>query len=78
MVATASAPQSVATKNAQSVAAASAIRRGTTRLSGMSVAANRSSRPLSHEGVTYYFCSAGCRQAFEADPAAHVKKETRC
>ncbi len=45
---------------------------------GMSVAANRSSRPLSHEGVTYYFCSAGCRQAFEADPAAHVKKETRC
>jgi Cu+-exporting ATPase len=23
-----------------------------------------------HEGRTYYFCSAGCQQAFEADPVA--------
>jgi xanthine dehydrogenase accessory factor len=45
---------------------------------GMTVAANGSSRPLSHDGVTYYFCSGGCRRAFEADPAAYVKKETRC
>ncbi len=22
-----------------------------------------------HEGRTYYFCSAGCRERFEADPA---------
>jgi xanthine dehydrogenase accessory factor len=45
---------------------------------GMTVAADRSSRPLEHDGVTYYFCRAGCRHAFEADPAAYVKKGTRC
>jgi len=22
-----------------------------------------------HDGRTYYFCSAGCRERFEADPA---------
>ena len=30
------------------------------------------------DGVTYYFCRAGCRRAFEADPAAYVEKGTRC
>jgi Cu+-exporting ATPase len=25
-----------------------------------------------HEGRTYYFCSPGCRAAFEQDPAAHL------
>jgi xanthine dehydrogenase accessory factor len=50
---------------------------------GMTVAAGPSSRgasghPLCRDGVTYYFCSAGCRSAFEKDPAAYVKKETRC
>jgi len=45
---------------------------------GMTVAADESSYPLEHEGVTYYFCSAGCRREFEADPAAYVKRGTRC
>src|ERR1022692_217596 len=45
---------------------------------GMTVAADPSSCPLEHEGVTYYFCRAGCRREFEKDPAAYVKKETRC
>jgi xanthine dehydrogenase accessory factor len=45
---------------------------------GMTVAADRSSHPLELDGVTYYFCRAGCRRAFEADPAAYVKKGTRC
>jgi xanthine dehydrogenase accessory factor len=52
---------------------------------GMTVTAGPSGRPLEHEGVTYYFCSSGCRQAFEKDPAAYVKAayvatetETRC
>ena len=45
---------------------------------GMTVAADDSSYPLVHDGVTYYFCGTGCRRAFEADPAAHVKKGTRC
>jgi len=45
---------------------------------GMTVAADDSSYPLVHDGVTYYFCRVGCRRAFEADPAAYVKKGTRC
>jgi xanthine dehydrogenase accessory factor len=45
---------------------------------GMSVPAGPASRPLEHDGVTYYFCCAGCRAEFEKDPAAHVKRETRC
>jgi YHS domain-containing protein len=40
--------------------------------------AGKSSRPLEHDGVTYYFCGTGCRRAFEADPAAYVEKGTRC
>jgi xanthine dehydrogenase accessory factor len=45
---------------------------------GMTVVAGESSYPLEHDGVTYYFCRAGCRRAFEADPAAYVEKGTRC
>jgi xanthine dehydrogenase accessory factor len=45
---------------------------------GMTVSADRSGKPLEYAGVTYYFCSAGCRRAFEKDPAAYVKRETRC
>jgi xanthine dehydrogenase accessory factor len=45
---------------------------------GMAVTAGAAGRPLEHDGVTYYFCSAGCRRAFEQDPAAYVKRETRC
>ncbi|HYB48818.1 MAG TPA: XdhC family protein [Streptosporangiaceae bacterium] len=43
---------------------------------GMTVTA--ASRPLRHDGVDYYFCCAGCRQAFEQDPDAYTRKETRC
>ena len=45
---------------------------------GMTVTADGSSYPLEHDGVTYYFCRAGCRRDFEADPAAYVKRGTRC
>jgi xanthine dehydrogenase accessory factor len=45
---------------------------------GMTVPATAASRPLTHDGVTYYFCGTGCRRAFEKDPAAYVKRETRC
>jgi xanthine dehydrogenase accessory factor len=45
---------------------------------GMTVTAARSGKPLEHDGSTYYFCSAGCRRAFENDPAAYLKRETRC
>ena len=36
-----------------------------------------SSYPLEHDGATYYFCRAVCRQEFARDPAAHLK-EARC
>ena len=45
---------------------------------GMTVPADDSSRPFEHGGVTYYFCSAGCRSTFERDPAAHLPREARC
>jgi xanthine dehydrogenase accessory factor len=45
---------------------------------GMAVAADASGRPLEHAGVTYYFCGARCRLVFQDDPAAALKRETRC
>jgi xanthine dehydrogenase accessory factor len=45
---------------------------------GMTVPADDSSRPFEHRGVTYYFCSAGCRNTFERDPATHLPREARC
>ena len=36
---------------------------------GMTVAATAASFPFEHEGVTYYFCSVGCRSAFERENA---------
>jgi len=45
---------------------------------GMTVAAEASGRPVRHEDVDYYFCCAGCRRAFEKEPDAYVKRETRC
>jgi xanthine dehydrogenase accessory factor len=52
---------------------------------GMSVGAGPDALTLVHAGVTYYFCRAACRQAFEKDPAAHtvadvpdMKGEARC
>ena len=45
---------------------------------GMTVAAEASGRPVRHDDVDYYFCCAGCRRAFEKDPDAYVKRETRC
>ena len=44
---------------------------------GMTVA-TASGRLLRYDGNDYYFCCAGCRQAFEQDPEAYIKKETRC
>jgi xanthine dehydrogenase accessory factor len=44
---------------------------------GMTVAAD-SSRPVRYQGDDYWFCCAGCRQAFEQDPDAYAKRETRC
>ncbi|HEY9244796.1 MAG TPA: XdhC family protein [Streptosporangiaceae bacterium] len=45
---------------------------------GMTVTPGPAAHPLRHDGVTYYFCSAGCHQSFERDPAAYLTTETRC
>ena len=63
---------------AAEVAAAKAPAEATDPVCGMTVAADKSSHPLEHDGVTYYFCRVGCRQEFERNPAAFVKRETRC
>ena len=39
---------------------------------GMTVVTGRGALTLEHDGTTYYFCGAGCRRAFENDPAAYV------
>jgi YHS domain-containing protein len=45
----------------------------------MTVTPGPAAYPLRHEGTTYYFCCAGCRQSFERDPGAYLTKtETRC
>jgi xanthine dehydrogenase accessory factor len=45
---------------------------------GMTVPADRTSRPFEYGGVSYYFCSVGCRTAFERDPASYRPKEAQC
>ena len=44
---------------------------------GMTVATSSEHR-LRHDGTDYHFCCAGCRRAFEKNPDAYVKRETRC
>jgi xanthine dehydrogenase accessory factor len=41
---------------------------------GMPVTPGPDGLPLEHGGRTYYFCCAGCRQAFETDPAAYANR----
>ena len=52
-------------------------RESTDPVCGMTVTADASSYPLVHEGVTYYFCCAGCRRSFQENPAAQ-EKGSRC
>jgi xanthine dehydrogenase accessory factor len=57
---------------------ASSAERATDPVCGMTVEIGRASRRTDYQRTTYYFCGAGCQQAFENDPAAYVKRETRC
>ncbi|HUC59757.1 MAG TPA: XdhC family protein [Streptosporangiaceae bacterium] len=45
---------------------------------GMTVDAVPATLRAEHDGLTYYFCGAGCRSAFESDPASYARNETRC
>jgi xanthine dehydrogenase accessory factor len=57
---------------------ARAAARATDPVCGMPVTVGAASRVMEYRGDTYYFCCAGCQQAFSADPAAYAKRETRC
>jgi len=39
---------------------------------GMSVDVSTATETMTHEGITYYFCSPGCKQSFAADPAKYT------
>jgi xanthine dehydrogenase accessory factor len=45
---------------------------------GMTVPADASSPSLEHDGVTYRFCSVGCRSSFANAPATFLSQETPC
>lgn len=40
---------------------------------GMTVRTDRARHRVDHDGETYYFCCAGCREKFIADPAPHLR-----
>jgi xanthine dehydrogenase accessory factor len=44
---------------------------------GMTVTADVTAMPFTHDGGTYYFCCAGCRRTFEENPDAYVKAVLR-
>ena len=39
---------------------------------GMAVDEKQAAATASHEGRTYYFCSAGCKSKFEKDPMKYA------
>ncbi|CAA2140856.1 heavy metal translocating P-type ATPase [Hyphomicrobium sp. ghe19] len=43
---------------------------------GMTVDPTTAKHHADHDGKTYYFCSAGCRTKFAADPIKYLKPET--
>lgn len=38
---------------------------------GMVIAKAKAAETSEHDGNTYYFCSAGCKQSFEANPGQY-------
>ena len=43
---------------------------------GMTVDPHTAAHRHTHHGRTYYFCSAGCRAKFAADPAKYLAGDT--
>jgi P-type Cu+ transporter len=41
---------------------------------GMEVDEAKAAGTSIHGGKTYYFCSAGCKKEFDADPGKHLDK----
>jgi xanthine dehydrogenase accessory factor len=71
----AGAPVESATADTTRASADGTTAEATDPVCGMTVPAGPSALSHEHEGVTYYFCCAGCRQRFSTEPAAYVKKE---
>lgn len=44
---------------------------------GMEVASAKATETAEVDGVLYYFCGAGCRRRFEADPASYLTEVNR-
>jgi xanthine dehydrogenase accessory factor len=70
-------PVAESARQAGTEGARPAVRPARDPVCGMTVSTD-ASRPVRYQGTDYYFCCAGCRQAFEQDPHAYVKRETRC
>lgn len=43
---------------------------------GMTIDSSKAAGQSQHKGTTYYFCSAGCKQKFDATPARYVSAPT--
>ena len=41
---------------------------------GMTVDPATANEKVEHLGTTYYFCSAGCREAFQKDPGRYLAR----
>ncbi len=39
----------------------------------MEVKEDQAAATYAYKGTTYYFCAAGCKQAFEKDPQKYLK-----
>lgn len=39
---------------------------------GMDVEESEAAGQSEHEGTTYYFCSTGCKERFDASPEDHI------
>jgi xanthine dehydrogenase accessory factor len=71
-------PAGAASAGAASASKRSAPPQPTDPVCGMTVTSGPDGPQLEYSGRPYYFCSVGCQQAFSADPAKYVKRETRC
>lgn len=41
---------------------------------GMMIEPSRAAAQIEYKGTTYYFCSAGCKAKFDADPETYASK----
>ncbi len=42
---------------------------------GMTIDSQNAGATAEYQGKTYYFCSPGCKKAFEKDPARYIAQQ---